>query len=278
MARNLMRAGYKLTVHNRSPQAQQALMAEGAAGALDGCSVAEASDVVITMLPESKDVEAIYGAPDGVLAGSRRGMALVDMSTIAPGVTRRLEKRASAIGVAMLDAPVSGGEIGAVNGTLSIMVGGDEFTFNRCRPIFEAMGKNFVLIGGAGAGQVCKACNQTVVALTMEAVSEALVLAKKAGVDPAKVRQALLGGFAQSRILEVPRQRMLDRNFTPGFRLRLHEKDMQIVLSAGKEYSASMPATALVVELMKALMAHGLGEEDHSTLVKGIEMLSAVEL
>lgn len=278
MARNLLKAGYSLTVHNRSPQSQSELVAEGAVGASSGREVAKHSDVVITMLPDSPDVEAVYMGSDGVLSGSKRGMTLIDMSTISPAVSRGLAAQVAQLGVPMLDAPVSGGEVGAINGTLSIMVGGDEDAFNRCLPLLRAMGKNVVLVGDSGAGQVCKACNQIVVGLTIEAVSEALVLAKKAGVDPAKVRQALMGGFAQSRILELHGQRMLDRSFDPGFRLRLHLKDMNIVLAAGKDYGASLPISSLVAELMKAVVANGHAEEDHSALVKALELLSATRI
>lgn len=270
MARNLMRAGYKLAVHNRSPQPQQELESEGAIGAGSPREVATLSDIVITMLPDSSDVEAVLTGPKGVLAGITKGMTLIDMSTIAPGMARRLALQAAEMGADMLDAPVSGGEIGAINASLSIMVGGKEEVFHRCLPVFQAMGKNIVRVGESGAGQICKACNQIIVAGTIQAVSEALVLARKAGADPAMVRQALMGGFAQSRILEVHGQRMLDRDFAPGFRLRLHLKDMKIALSAGREYGVVLPGSALVAELMESLIAKGCAEEDHSALVKAL--------
>jgi len=216
--------------------------------------------------------------PDGVFAGARPGTIIIDMSTISPVVARKLAAEAEARGFKMLDAPVSGGEVGAINATLSIMVGGPQDVYERCLPIFQVLGKNINRIGDSGAGQVCKACNQVVVALTIEAVAEALVLAQKAGVDPAKVRQALMGGFAHSRILELHGQRMLDRNFNPGFRVRFHLKDMNIILSTGKEYGASLPVSAMVMEMLKSLVATGHGNEDHSALLRVIENLSGTEV
>jgi len=234
MARNLMKAGYPLVVHNRSQGAVAELSKEGASAAGSPQEVAAHSEVVILMLPDSPDVELVMTGERGVFAGIRRGGLIIDMSTILPVVARRLAKEAEAKAVDMLDAPVSGGEAGAINATLSIMVGGSEDAFKRALPIFQALGKNIVHIGDAGAGQVTKAANQVVVGLTIAAVSEALVLAAKAGVDPAKVRQALLGGFAQSKILDAHGQKMLDRNFKPGFRIRLHEKYLSIALATGK--------------------------------------------
>ncbi|MDR7402306.1 MAG: 2-hydroxy-3-oxopropionate reductase [Armatimonadota bacterium] len=278
MARNLLRAGFPLTVHNRSRAPVEELVA---AGARDGGSprgVAEASDIVITMLPDSPDVQQVVLGPDGVLEGLRADGVLVDMSTISPLVTREIAQAVRARGAHMLDAPVSGGERGAIEATLSIMVGGPAEVVARVRPVFEALGKNIVHIGDIGAGQVAKACNQIVVALTIQAVSEALTLAAKAGVDPARVRQALLGGFAQSRVLELHGQRMLDRNFTPGFRVRLHQKDLNIALSAGKSLGVPLPATAVVQEAFTALRGLDRSDWDHSALVTLLETLAGVEV
>lgn len=274
MARNLIRAGYPLTVHNRSRGAVAELAKEGAQTATSPKEVAASSDIIITVLPDSPDVEVVVTGEQGIFEGARPGMLVIDMSTISPVVARRLAGDAQTRGVDMLDAPVSGGEVGAINGNLSIMVGGKKEAFDRALPLFQAMGKNIVHIGEAGAGQVTKAANQIVVALTIEAVSEALVLAAQAGVDPAKVRQALLGGFAQSRILDVHGQRILDRNFKPGFRTNLHFKDLGIALATGKEYKVPLPATAHVHQMMNALLASGKGDLDHSVLFTLIEELA----
>ena len=274
MARNLIKSGFPLVVYNRSRAAVEELAKEGALTASSPEGVAAQSDVVITVLPDSPDVEIVTTGEQGIMQGTRPGLLLIDMSTISPIVARRLSEEAQARGVDVLDAPVSGGEVGAINGTLSIMVGGKEEVFNRALPLFQAMGKNIVYIGEAGAGQVTKAANQIVVALTIQAVSEALVLAARAGVDPGKVRQALLGGFAQSRILDVHGQRILDRNFKPGFRTNLHFKDLGIALEAGKEYKVPLPATAQVYQMMNALLAAGKGDLDHSALFTLVEELA----
>ncbi|MCS6963822.1 MAG: 2-hydroxy-3-oxopropionate reductase [Thermoflexus sp.] len=278
MARNLMRAGYPLVVYNRSRPPMEELAAEGAETANSPREVAERSTVVITMLPDTPDVEQVLAGPDGVFAGGRPGLIVIDMSTIDPVTAQRLAAQAAERGITMLDAPVSGGEIGAIQGTLSIMVGGDAAAFERCLPIFQAMGRNIVHMGGPGAGQVTKAANQVVVALTIAAVSEALALAAKAGVDPAKVRAALLGGFASSRVLEVHGQRILERNFRPGFRIRLHHKDLRIALGLGRAVGASLPLTALIHEWLGALVARGQGELDHSALVTLFEEWAQTEV
>lgn len=278
MAKNLLKAGFAVTVHNRSHPAVDELVK---AGATDGASprgVAQRSDIVITMLPDSPDVQQVVLGADGVLEGLRPNSVLVDMSTISPIVTQELAEALRAKGVQMLDAPVSGGEKGATEATLSIMVGGPEAIFARVKPVFEALGKNIVHIGGTGAGQVTKACNQIVVALTIQAVGEALTLAAKAGVDPAKVRQALLGGFAQSRILEFHGQRMLDHNFKPGFRVRLHQKDLHIALGTGKTLGVPLPATAVVQEAFTALRGLERGDWDHTALVTVLEELAGVQV
>jgi 2-hydroxy-3-oxopropionate reductase len=271
MARNLLKAGYPLVVYNRSRPPVEELAAEGAEPAGSPREVAQRSDVVITMLPDTPEVEQALAGPDGVFEGGRPGLIVIDMSTIDPMAARRLAAQATERGIVMLDAPVSGGEIGAIQGTLSIMVGGDAAAFRRCLPILQAMGRNIVYMGESGAGQVTKAANQVVVALTIAAISEALVLAAKAGVDPAKVRQALLGGFAGSRVLEVHGQRILERNFRPGFRIRLHHKDLRIALSLGRAVGASLPLTALVHEWLGALVARGHGDLDHAALVTLVE-------
>lgn len=274
MSKNLLKSGYAVTVFNRSRAAMDELVAVGAQLANSPSEVAQQSDVVLTCLPDSPDVEAVVLGENGVLSGSRPGMLYVDHSTIAPATSRKLYEALKLSGVAALDAPVSGGDIGAQQGTLSIMVGGDEAAFGRSLPILQAMGKNIIHIGDAGAGQVTKACNQIVVAMTVQAVAEALTLAKKSGVDPAKVRDALLGGFAQSRVLEVHGQRMLDRTFQPGFKLNLHRKDMNIVLQTGKELNLPLLGTAQVTELMNAAIAQGKGELDSSALITLYELLS----
>ena len=266
MARNLMKAGYSLTVNNRSPEPEQALAAEGAQVARTAREVAERSDIVITMLPDSPQVEEVVLGENGVAEGLRAGSLYIDMSSVAPSTARKVAEALQAQGADALDAPVSGGQVGAEQGTLSIMVGGSEEGFERARPIFEAVGKNIVYIGGPGAGQVTKICNQIVVALTIQAVAEALTLARKSGVDAAKVREALLGGFAQSRILDLHGQRILDGNFQPGFRIHLHRKDLRLALEAGREQAVPLPATANVAELMNAMIAQGLGDLDHSGL------------
>ncbi|MEX0268860.1 2-hydroxy-3-oxopropionate reductase [Leptolyngbyaceae cyanobacterium UHCC 1019] len=274
MAKNLLQAGYIVTVFNRSRAAMDELAALGAQLANCPSEVAQQSDVVLTCLPDSPDVEAVVLGDRGILSGSRPGMLYVDHSTIAPATSRKLYDALKLSGVDALDAPVSGGDIGAEQGTLSIMVGGDEAAFGRSLPILQTIGKNIIHIGDAGAGQVTKACNQIVVAMTVQAVAEALTLAKKSGVDAAKVRDALLGGFAQSRVLEVHGQRMLDRTFQPGFKLNLHRKDMNIVLQTGKELNLPLLGTAQVTELMSALIAQGKGELDHSALITLYELLS----
>ncbi len=268
MARNLLRAGYPLVVHNRSRLAVDELVAEGAVDGKSPRGVAERSDVVITMLPDTPDVERVIFGPEGLVEGFRPGAVLVDMSTISPVATRAMAARLRERGVEMLDAPVSGGQQGAQEGTLSIMVGGDAQTLERVRPLLSVLGKNIVHVGPIGAGQVCKACNQLVVGLGILAVSEALVLAQRSGVDPGRVRQALLGGFAASRVLEVHGQRMLEGNHEPGFRARLHHKDLRIALETGREAGVTLVATALAHELLGALVARGEGERDHSALVR----------
>jgi 2-hydroxy-3-oxopropionate reductase len=267
MARHLLAAGLPLTVHSRSAGPVDELVAAGAKRAGSPAEVARASEVVITMLPDTPDVEDVVLGNDGVASGIAAGGLVIDMSTIDPAPTRVIAESMAARGVEMLDAPVSGGEKGAIDGTLSIMVGGSDQAFARAVPLFEAMGTNIVHVGPSGAGQVTKACNQLVVAATIQAVAEALVLAERSGVDPAKVREALLGGFAGSKILEVHGQRMLDRAFEPGFRARLHRKDARIVLDAARESESSVPSFAVVAAQLDRLVDDaGRGELDHSAL------------
>lgn len=276
MSLNLLRAGYPLVVHSRSPGPVLEVEKEGAVKASSPKEVAARASVVITMLPDTPDVELVLRAENGVFAGMRPGCLIIDMSTISPVAARHLAAEAETRGGQMLDAPVSGGDIGAINATLSIMVGGPEEAFDRALPLLQALGKSIVHVGGPGAGQICKACNQIVAAMTLQAVSEALVLARKAGVDPAKVREALLGGFAASRILDVHGQRMLDRSFRPGFRSRLHAKDLNIALATGREYGAPLPGTAQALELYKSLLAAGHGDDDNSALVLVLEKLAGL--
>ena len=278
MSKNLLKAGYSLVVHDIVRQAVDEVAGEGAETATSCKEVAQRSDIVITMLPDSPDVEMVVDGPDGVFEGISAGKIIIDMSTISPVTSQRLAARAAEMDVVMLDAPVSGGQAGAIAGSLSIMVGGDEATFNKVLPILDVMGKTIVLMGDAGAGQVTKACNQIVVAETIWAVGEALVLATKAGVDPAKVRQVLMGGYCQSRIMELHGQKMLDRDFAAGFRIRLHHKDLGIALSAGKEYGVPLLVAATLHEVMGAMKLTERGELDHSALVNFIEDLAQVEV
>jgi 2-hydroxy-3-oxopropionate reductase len=278
MARNLLKAGYPLVVHNRSSAAVNELSREGAQAAESAKEVAGRSDALITMLPDSQDVELVFTGEGGVFSGIKRGMLLIDMSSISPVVARRLAAEASERGCDMLDAPVSGGEAGALTASLSIMVGGKASAVEAAMPILQRLGKNIVHVGDAGAGQVTKAANQMVVGTTIAIVGEALVLAAKAGVDPAKVRQALLGGFAQSKVLEAHGQKMLERNFTPGFRIRLHEKDMKIAVATGSEYGVPLLVTGVVGQMMTAMKGIGDGDLDHSALVKFVEELAKKEL
>ncbi|MBW4519508.1 MAG: 2-hydroxy-3-oxopropionate reductase [Scytolyngbya sp. HA4215-MV1] len=276
MAANLLQADYPLVVYNRSRPAMEALAAAGAKVALSPANLAQMVDVIITCLPDSPDVEAVFLGSQGVIETVRSGSLCIDMSTIAPATARQVYRAFQTRQVQFLDAPVSGGDIGAQQGTLSIMVGGEEAAFQRALPIFQAMGKNIIHIGETGAGQVTKACNQIVVAMTVQAVAEALTLAKKSGVDAAKVREALLGGFARSRVLEVHGKRMLEGNFQPGFKLKLHRKDMNIVLKTGQELGLPLLGSSQVTELMTALLAQGYGELDNAALAMLYERLGGL--
>jgi 2-hydroxy-3-oxopropionate reductase len=276
MAHNLLKAGYELTVHNRSRPAVDDLVHAGAkdGGSPAGC--ARDADVVITMLPDGPDVELVVAGTDGVFEGAIRGAAILDMSTISPVVAKRLAAAASERGLRMLDAPVSGGEAGAINAQLSIMVGGDKTTFDEVLPIFNALGSKVTLMGEAGAGQITKACNQVMVAINYLAMAEALTLGQKSGVDPQLLQQALAGGLANSTVWERKGPSAIAGDFKPGFRIRLHHKDLTIALDAARELGVSLPGTAQVRELYRALMNTGEADLDHSALVLLIRRLSGL--
>jgi len=277
MALNLMKAGYSLVVFDRDQRAVDDVVAQGASTAGTAREVAEKAEIVITMVPDSPDVEEVVLGPEGVLEGISKGKLLIDMSTIAPATAKAVYEKCRQIGVEALDAPVSGGEVGAVEGTLSIMVGGSEAAFKKALPLFEIMGKSAVLIGEAGAGQVTKAANQIIVGMTIQAVAEALNLARKSKVDLVKVREALLGGFAQSRILDLHGQRIIDGNYQPGFKVKLHRKDMNIALQTGRQLSVPLPGSAIVASQMDALLAQGEGELDHSALALLLARQAAID-
>lgn len=278
MAGNLIVAGYQLVVHDINREAVQELVAKGAEEALSPKEASESADAIVTILPDDDTVELVATGKEGVLEGMSEGAILVDMSTISPTTAKRIAERLEASGMEMLDAPVSGGEVGAIEGSLSIMVGGKQEIFDRVLPVLQKMGKNINYVGDHGAGQVAKASNQIIVALTIEAVAEALIFAKKSGVDPDKVRDALLGGFAHSRVLELHGRRMLERNFEPGGKVRLHKKDTGIAMSIAKELGMYLPGTSLVSQLWNAVAAQGGLDWDHSSLVKVLELMSKTEV
>jgi 2-hydroxy-3-oxopropionate reductase len=278
MAGNLLRAGYPLIVHNRTRAKEEELVSAGAAAADSPREVASQCDVLITMLPDSPDVEQVYFGEDGVIAGASSGQLLIDMSSIAPAVARAVFDAAREVGADALDAPVSGGDVGAREGTLSIMVGGSDDAFKRAQPLFDVLGKTVVHMGAAGAGQTAKACNQILVAVTIEAVSEALVLASKAGVDPERLIEVLSGGLAGNKVMEVRRRNFLEHDFTPGFKLALHHKDLGIALRTARELGVYVPTTAIVDQMLAALKAAGDGGLDHSALLKVIEQASAHQI
>jgi 2-hydroxy-3-oxopropionate reductase len=279
MATNLLKAGYALIVHSRSPQPIEALVALGATRAESPADVARRVTRIITMVPDSPDVEQVLEGANGVFSALQRGTIIIDNSSIAPGVARRLAAQALSLGAQMLDAPVSGGEIGAVSGTLSIMVGGDADAFDTVKPILDVMGnpEKIVRIGDAGAGQICKVCNQMVIAGTLGAVAEAFALAKKAGIDAARMREALLGGFAASRVLEVHGERILKGNYKPGFKTRLFAKDLKIASSTLADNQVPAPISAAVRQLVTAQMAAGGGDEDYSAMAKVILDLARLD-
>ena len=271
MAGNLLAAGYELLVHNRSRGPMEELASKGARTASSPREVAQGSDIVITVLPDSPDVQQVVAGPDGVLEGAAEGSLLVDMSTISPVVAKELAEQARQRGAGMLDAPVSGGDVGARQATLSIMVGGDPEDFARAEPVFQVLGKTITHVGPSGAGQVVKACNQVVVALVIEAVSEALVLGSGAGVDPATIIKVLSGGMAANRVMEMRGRNFLEHDFTPGFKVELHHKDLGIALETAREYGVSLPVTGVVDQMLRALRSKGLGQQDHSSLLTLLE-------
>jgi 2-hydroxy-3-oxopropionate reductase len=276
MALNLRKAGFDLVVHDLNREAVAELVA---AGARDAGSIAAAAavDVVITMLPDTPDVEAVVLGEGGLASAMRTGSVLIDMSSISPTATKVMADTLAAKGIAMLDAPVSGGYQGAENATLSIMIGGEAEVLERCRPILEAMGKTISHIGSAGAGQVCKVCNQVAVAINIQAVAEAMTLARKNGVDPSKIRAALLGGFAQSKALDLHGQRVLDGNYAAGFRVTLQRKDLKLALENGSETGTALPATALIQQLYGVLSNTGRADLDNSSLALLIAEMSGLE-
>jgi len=278
MAKNLLNAGFGLVVHDVNREPVEELAGLGATAASSPKEVAGQTGVVITMLPDSPDVELVALGPDGVMEGIRPGSIYVDMSTISPKIAVKTAEAGAKRRVKVLDAPVSGGDVGAQKGTLSIMVGGDEETFAEVLPIFQVLGRNIVLCGGNGAGQTVKACNQVLVAITIEGVAEALVLAAKAGVDPAKVVQVLSGGLARCGVLENRGERIVNRDFEPGFRCRLHYKDLRIAVAAGQDYDVALPVTGLVHEMFKQMELSGRGDLDHSGLVTLLEDMSQIEV
>jgi len=274
MAGHLVKAGHRVYVYDLNPEPIRELSAKGAVACRSSKEVAEKSDVIILMVPDTPDAEQVLFGREGVAEGVKKGSVVVDMSSISPIATKEFAKKLHGLGVEMLDAPVSGGQVGAENATLSIMVGGKPEIFEKIKPLFEIMGKNIVHIGNHGDGQTCKVANQIVVALTIEAVSEALVFASKAGADPRKVRQALLGGFAQSRILDVHGERMINRSFKPGFRIQLHRKDLNLALQAARQLGLSLPSTAMAQELFNAVVAQEGDQLDHSAMVLALEKLA----
>lgn len=276
MAMHLRKVGHPLNVYAGNRAASD-LVAEGAESFGSYAALSAASDIVITMLPDSPDVEAVVLGPGGVAEGIRPGGLLIDMSSIAPATAKAVHAALGARGVEALDAPVSGGQVGAENATLSIMVGGSQAAFDRAAPVFARMGKNIVRIGDAGAGQMAKVCNQMIVGMTIQAVAEAFTLARKAGVDLERMREVLLGGFASSRILDLHGKRIIDRNFNPGFRVRLHRKDMNLALQAGREHAVPLHGSALVAAQMDAILARGGGDWDHSGLALLLEQMSGLE-
>ena len=278
MAGHLQAAGHELSVVRHVSPPPEELLAGGAVECATGAEAAARSEVVITVVPDTPDVEEALFAPGGVAEGLRAGTTVIDMSSISPIATKAFAARIAERGCDYLDAPVSGGEVGAKAASLTIMAGGTDEAFARALPLFDLMGANVTLVGGVGAGQTCKVANQIIVALTIEAVGEALLFAAKAGVDPARVREALMGGFAGSRILEVHGARMIERSFDPGFRIALHRKDLGLALEGARELGLSLPNAAAARELMNACAARGWDDLDHAALVKALELLAGREI
>ena len=277
MAEHLINAGHQLFVFTLGKM-PQSIATSSATQCINACGVAERADIIIVMVPDTPDVEAALFSEKGIAAGLSQGKVVVDMSSISPIATKTFAQKINALGCDYLDAPVSGGEVGAKNATLSIMVGGSEATFERVKPLFELMGKNITLVGGNGDGQTAKVANQIIVALNIEAVAEALLFAAKAGADPARVRLALMGGFASSKILEVHGDRMVKRTFDPGFRIGLHQKDLNLALSSARALGVALPNTATAQELFNSCVAHGGKSWDHSAMVRALEKMSNFEI
>lgn len=277
MANHLIHAGHQLFVYTLGKM-PEAIASSSATQCTSARGVAERADIIIVMVPDTPDVEAALFSEKGIAAGLTAGKVVVDMSSISPIATKAFAQKINALGCDYLDAPVSGGEVGAKNATLSIMVGGPEATFERIKPLFELMGKNITLVGGNGDGQTAKVANQIIVALNIEAVAEALLFAARAGADPARVRQALMGGFASSKILEVHGDRMVKRTFDPGFRIELHQKDLNLALSSARALGVALPNTAMAQELFNSCVAHGGKAWDHSAMVRALEKMSNFEI
>ena len=277
MAGQLIKAGHQVFVYTRSKVATE-IAQSSAVQCASAAEVAQKADIIITMVPDTPDVDLVLFGENGIASGLSKGKIVVDMSSISPIATKEFAKKINVLGCDYLDAPVSGGEVGAKNATLSIMVGGDEKVFEKIKPIFELMGKNINLVGSNGDGQTAKVANQIIVALNIEAVAEALLFASKAGADPAKVRQALMGGFAGSKILEVHGERMVKRTFDPGFRIELHQKDLNLALNSARALGVSLPNTATAQELFNSCAAHGGKAWDHSAMVKALEMMANFEI
>lgn len=277
MACHLLDAGHEVAVNSRSAIRQEVLD-KGAQKVSSAKEAAEMGDVVFIMVPDTPDVEKVLFGENGVAEGLSAGKIVIDMSSISPVETKQFAEKINALGCKYLDAPVSGGEVGAKAGTLTIMVGGDQATFDKIKPLFELMGQNITLVGGNGDGQTCKVANQIIVALTIEAVGEALLFASKAGADPAKVREALMGGFASSKILEIHGERMIKRTFDPGFRIELHQKDLNLALSNARKLHMSLPNTATAQELFNSVAAQGDIGLDHSAMVLALEKLAAFKV
>jgi 2-hydroxy-3-oxopropionate reductase len=277
MAGHLVNSGHQVFINTRS-KLPEALASSSAVQCSSPQEVASKADIIFTMVPDTPDVEKVLFGDKGIASGLSKGKIVVDMSSISPIATKEFAKKVNALGCDYLDAPVSGGELGAKNATLSIMVGGDEKIFEKVKPVFELMGKNINLVGGNGDGQTAKVANQIIVALNIEAVAEALLFAAKAGADPAKVRQALMGGFASSKILEVHGERMVKRTFDPGFRIELHQKDLNLALASARALGVSLPNTATAQELFNSCSAHGGKAWDHSAMVRALEKLANFEI
>ncbi len=278
MVRNLRNAGYSLTVYDVVGSAMEELVTEGAIGASSARAAAAASSVTITMVPDSPQSEAAILGPDGVLEGASAGNGIIDMSSIAPGTSQKIGAACDAAGVDFLDAPVSGGEPKAIDGTLAVMVGGRQSVFDKYRGLLEVMGGSVVLCGGYGAGNTTKLANQIIVAINIEAVSEALVLARKAGLDPSVVYEAIKGGLAGSTVLDAKGSMMIEGNFTPGFRIKLHQKDLNNALITGKELGVPLPVTALVQQMIGSLMNEGKGDNDHAAIANFIEDMAGTTI